>query len=238
METLKTKFLQWRNRYALPLWAETRAASRRAWVGTKTVAKLIWTSPDGLDRQFRTTEAYDEANKFKLNIEPKPGADYEWVWEYAKFQFERADAIYKDLDNRAHDIIKYLGGGTGLLTFGALANVDHRNVWVVVSAIPAFLCAIVSIALAARARQPNPTWEPPPIDSAFRFAGEYKEGEAKPHFLGQWHLTCELMYLAVQAKSKRIAYATMFYVLAIVLLAIPIVVAIRLAFLSHNIPAL
>ena len=52
---------------------------------------------------------YLKAEDFKRTMTPTANdADHDWVWDYAKFQFERADRIYKDLDDKANDIIKYL----------------------------------------------------------------------------------------------------------------------------------
>ena len=132
--------------------------------------KLIRTSSSDLQTQIDAAPAYLDAVTFNDNITPKEGAKYEWAWEYAKFQFERADRIYRDLDDKANDIIKYLGGGTGLFTLAALANVTRGNVYVIAASLPAFAFAVISVALAACARQPNPISEPPQITGAYKYA--------------------------------------------------------------------
>jgi len=192
----------------------------------RTALKLILMSPEDLKTQFTADPEYREAELFKGEIEPKEGVDYTWVWEYAKDTFQRSESIYKELDEKANDIIKYLGGGTGLFTLAVLANVQHENRYVILAAIPAFLLALISIALAVRARQPNPTTQPPDIRSALQFADDYKDGDkARSKFLGQWHLTCVGMDLAIRAKVLRIQFATKFFLWTVVSLAIPLLVA-------------
>ena len=151
---------------------------------------------------------YIAAKEFKETIELKEGVDYGWVWDYAADSYRRTEQIYRELDDKANDIIKYLGGGTGLFTLAALSNVNANNACIILGATPSFVLALIAIALAARARQPNPAYQPPSIQSAFNYAGHYKyDPKAKAVFLGQWHLTCVGMDVANEIKARRIALA-------------------------------
>jgi len=208
---------EWLKREAKDLFPDLRLAQ-----------KLIRTSAAELGTQIDSDPAYEAAEEFNKSLAPTEGAKYEWVWDYAKFQFERADRLHRDLDDKANDIIKYLGGGTGLFTLAALANMTPQNVWVIFASLPAFALALISIALAARARYPNPTKEPPAIKSAYMYAEHLEDKTAKIRFIGQWHLTVEGMHLAIKAKAVRVKLATKCYVWAIVSLAIPIITAMLL----------
>ena len=208
-------------------WQKLKQRSKAVLPDPVTALKLILFSPEDVEAQILSHPDYENAIKFKDTIDPKDGIDYEWVLEYAKYQFDRADRLYKELDDKANDIIKYLGGGTGLFTLAAIFNTTPQRLSVILASIPAFLLALVAVALAARARQPNPAREPPSIKGAYGFAEHFKNAKlAQAGFIGQWHATCEGMHLAIKAKGERVQHATRFYVWAIVSLAIPIVVAI------------
>ncbi len=142
--------------------SETRPDHARDWISRETkglfpdlrlAQKLIRTSSAELAKQIDSDSTYKAAERFNDTLTPVEEGDYKWVWDYAKFQFERANQIYRELDDKANDIIKYLGGGTGLFTLAAIANTTPRNLWVIIAAIPSFALAVVSIAL-ARGRSP------------------------------------------------------------------------------------
>jgi hypothetical protein len=169
---------------------------------------------------------YLNANEFKQNIETGDGIDYAWVWDYAVESFARASSIYKELDDKASDIIKYLGGGTGLFTLAVLTKVERENVGILVWALPSFLAALLSIFFAALARKPNLVLHPPTVKSAFLYAENMGgEGKAQAAFLGCWHVACESMHVAIAIKAKRVQCATWAYVGAIALLLLPMFAA-------------
>ncbi len=120
----------------------------------KVVLWLTRMSPDDLRAQIEQEPEFAKARKFKLTIEPKQDVSYEWLWDYASDKFKRAQQTYKDLDDKAGDIIKYLGGGTGIFALATLANMTTANYCVIISATPSFVFALISIFLAASTRRP------------------------------------------------------------------------------------
>jgi hypothetical protein len=193
----------------------------------KKVRHLIWMSTDDLQAEIEAQPQLAQAKEFSKTIEPKDNVDYDWIWNYAKDKFDRAEQTYNELDDKANDIIKYLGGGTGLFALATLANITPKNFYVFFLAVPSFVLAVVSIALAASARRPNPVLELPDIRRAYRFVTNFENGESsKAAFLGQWDLACEGMFQANLLKAERIELATTYYLRAITFLAVPIIVAI------------
>jgi hypothetical protein len=196
-------------------------------VSASSLARLIAVSPEDVRSAIQSTPEYVSAERFQGTIEPKTGAEYGWVSFYAMNKFERIENIFQSLDETANDIIKYMGVGAVLFALGALAKVTHDTRWMLISALPSFVLAIISIAHAARARQPAAGCEPPSVASAFKYASHYGDEHAsQAHFLGQWHLACKALQMAVDAKAHRIDLATRYYVWALALLVIPIVAAI------------
>lgn len=170
---------------------------------------------------------YRIAREFKETFEPKGEIDYEWILGYSKDIYDRSLEIYKELDDKANDIIKYLGGGTGIFTLAVLANIKIDNVFLVACVIPSFLCALLSIFFACLARKPNPVKTLPSIRSAIEYAeSDETKKRSDFYFLGQWHLVCEGVDLAVKLKSKRVTWATWLFFWSIALLLVPLIFAI------------
>jgi len=174
------------------------------------------------------------AEAFKSSYDPSPAASHDWVYEYATAAYERSAKAFDKLDDKASDIIKYLGGGTGLLTIAALANMRAENAGIIAWSLPAFASAIVAIYYAIMARKPNDTVEPPSVEVACRYAEHHGQADgpddiaaakdrAKAKFLGEWHVAVVGMDLAVTQKAGRVRFATWFYLFAIALLLLPVV---------------
>lgn len=175
---------------------------------------------------IRKSASYAQALAFMKAVQAKEGVEYDWVIEHAKDLWDERRKHFASLDEKADSIIKYLGGGLGLLSVGILAKVDANNAYLVGWTLPAVVCAIASLFLAAIARKPNSVPTLPPIDAAVGYAEEGKEKkEAQAIFLGQWHLICEGQRLANRRKAQWIVWATFFYCLALAFLILPLAFA-------------
>jgi hypothetical protein len=170
---------------------------------------------------------YQEAETFKRTIEPTQASEsYEWVWDYSKDVYDRISKMNSVLDDKANDIVKYLGGGTGIFTVGLLSNMDNSNVSVFVWALPSYFFALFSIWLAILARKPNTAYSPPSVKSAFEYADDSDMEKPKASFIGQWHLACVGMRQSVAIKSIRVEAATWMFFCAIGLLILPVMFAV------------
>jgi hypothetical protein len=177
--------------------------------------------------------AYQDVVSFSKNADIQEGVDYSWVWDYASASYDRASTLYRSLDDKANDIIKYLGGGTGLFTLGLLNGIHKGNVWYFACALPSIIFALISVFLAALARKPGHTVHPPSIQDAWRFAEHFEtKDKARAAFVGQWAVAAEARYLSAQRKAEYVKYATWMFFVALALLLIPFVYAIL-----HPIPA-
>src|SRR5437016_7895 len=68
-----------------------------------------------------------QAAEFSRNFTPREGVNYEWVIAYAKDQWNSLETVFKQLDDKADGVIKYLSGGTGLLAIGTLLTINRGN---------------------------------------------------------------------------------------------------------------
>jgi hypothetical protein len=161
-------------------------------------------------------------------IQVKEGVSYEWACKFAKEHWERLDAIFKHLDEKADSIIKYFGGGTGLFALSTVFAINRNTVPIYASALPAFLLALVTVGLALWARNPIETALPPTVGTAKKTAEICKEnGEAA--FLKFWHEACVIMSLVIEKKGRRVQLATIAYFATLISLLLPISVAIGVA---------
>jgi hypothetical protein len=173
------------------------------------------------------SEAHQRAHAFMENSTAKEGVDYKWALDYAKGLWEYRNKVFAGLEEKAESIVKYLGGGTGLFTLGAIAKVDPSNVAVALCSIPAVVCALVAVGLALWSKIPGPFPGLPTVENAKRYADEHPtETGAIAAFLGQWGLLCEDARLSCERKARRVELAGWTAFGALSLLLVPLAVAI------------
>lgn len=167
------------------------------------------------------------AEEFKNDAEAKPDRDYGWVWDYAKDAYERKMAVRDSHDNKAAEIIKYIGGGAGLLTLASLLKVEPETKFVLAWAFPSFVFTLISLFFAMLARKPNHTYFPPTIAGAKRYADYFEtEREATAAFIGQWHYAAEALSVANGLMADRVEMSIKMLFVAVSLLLLPIGAAI------------
>ena len=110
--------------------------------------------------------------EFSDRFVPRPGTDYDWVYAYAKDRFAQTLAAFKDLEDKAASTITYLGGGTGLVSLGAVLSFSEGKISPVTVAacfVPLVLAG-VSLVLATISRWTAEVHYPPSIRDAVKFA--------------------------------------------------------------------
>ena len=170
---------------------------------------------------IKEVESLKIAADFGLKLAIDPENDYKWVSDYARYNLDRASSILKLLDDKASDIIKNLGGGTGFITLGALAAANRSNVLIIAALTPSFMLALASIYFAMKARGPMATLELPSVSKAIEVV-EYHHDRAQAAFLAQWNYTIEGMHETILRKANRVDVAARFYLLAIASLSFPV----------------
>lgn len=131
----------------------------------------------------------------------------------------------KIIDEKANDIIKYRGGGTGLFTLGIPSTITKNDAIFFFWAIPAYCLAVVSLWFAVLARKPTPGFFPPSASEAFEYASSYKK-DAKARFIGEWHIANVAMRQVLSDESRRVEWASWTFLATIASLIIPVLVAI------------
>jgi hypothetical protein len=187
-----------------------------------TIRMAFW--PPGIE----TAVECKRAAKFRESSLFKSGVEFGWVFDYAQQYYEKLSKVWKELDDKANEIIKYLGGGTGLFALGLMTkDLDPR---VIRAALPAIGCALFAVFSAVLARKPNEVWVLPDAKAAYDYAVHkdwQKEQQGKTEFIGQIHEQSEKLYLSIKIKSSRVTVATWFFFLAISLLVLPIAVLLQ-----------
>jgi hypothetical protein len=191
--------------------------------------EFIWKTPP--DDDFEKHEDYKAALEYYKSFEHKDGIDYSVAIAYARERYDRLDKTDKTLDEKADSIIKYLGGGSALITFGALISVKADS-WQIsllglvalCSLMPSLFRAIRAVAYAIQGRRPRGSALTPDVKFAVEIAEHYK---TKPEIeLNLWlifHPICEALIYRNMQKAKLVDSAHKWYKLAIGWLFGPVV---------------
>ena len=195
---------------------------------------------------WRRDDDYTQSSEYQVALEnyqkfnQQNSIDYSPVIEYARNLYERYEASDKGLDEKADSIIRYLGGGTALVTFGALLSIkaESRDTRVVglcalVSLLPALICAVVAVYSAIRARMRRSAAVLPAVEWARRMAEHYRtKQEIELNVYLMFSPICEAAHYRNIMKARWVTLAHHSYCLCLACLAVPvIVVSACLAFL-------
>lgn len=170
------------------------------------------------------------AVEFGMTFEPQEGIDYSWLADYAKKRYEFFLKVFDDLDAKASSLITSGGSGTGILTAGTIAIVTTTtiNIWIVLFALPAALCAFISLFYSIRARAIVAIYSPQRVNAVVdRVHFDHPASEkAQAYLIPQWHLCTAVLRPVISAKGKLVEDATWFFAWAVVLLAVPLLISI------------
>jgi hypothetical protein len=133
-------------------------------------------------RKKITKEWYETINAF----EPVEGADYSWVWEYAKYRFEWAFEKTRYVEEKGRSLLKLvlvMGSGSWAVFLVLLNSSRPLGLWSWVFAISALVCLVVSGCFCVKAASPSDHYYPRGEDKAIQYVNFYKsEGVAKGRF--------------------------------------------------------
>jgi hypothetical protein len=178
------------------------------------------------DRRIQFDPEYQKAHAFKNSFRPtKSPEEYRWVAEYAKFVLGQFQSAERTLDEKAESVMKLFGGGTGLLTLGAIVNLPKISVPTMVVLGIALILALFAMLAAAWVRAPRQSYLPPSVAWALAYAEKY-EAASESRFIAQWHLACEGLRLTLRLKVKGVKIATWFGYWSIVAVALSLCSAI------------
>lgn len=197
---------------------------RTSYAQLQASAMQLWRR-DSVQDRIEDHEDYKAAVEFRQTFAPKDGVDYAWVCEYAEKHYRWLEERFQYLDEKADSIIKYLGGGTGVIALAAVAGITRDNAPIILLMVPSVLLALRAIYLAVSARNPDKTDMPPGITGAVQYAESYGE-KGRTIFMGQWHQSCEGMALVVSRKAEKVKQANWFYFWALMCLLFPLVVGV------------
>jgi len=160
---------------------------------------------------------------FRKEFDAENELPYDWVYDYAKDKYEKSLEAFAQLDEKADAIIRYLGGGTTIITLGALIGASRANAFLIFLTLPSIFLALWAIAYAVQARQPTEVPVPPRVDETLIYVEAYRE-RGKHTFIAQWHEACERLDVVVATKARNIGNANKFYLRALLCLLIPVLI--------------
>jgi len=206
-----------------------------------TIINNLWKSK--VDDDYEKSDDYQAALAYYRQFKQVEGVNYAAVLEYAKELHERHEKIDKSHDEKADSIIKYLGGGSALITFGALLSIktDTRATCIlglvaILCLIPSLFAAVKAVSSAIKVRHPRAATSLPPITFAVDMA-HFHQPQPEALAVNLWlilHPICEAAHFRNLQKAKLVSLAHSWYRLAMVLLFLPVagITATLIAFLA------
>ena len=97
------------------------------------------------------TKLVDKAHNFKKSAKP---IDAEWLMPYAKWKYEHYENTWRSVDQKADTVIRYLGGGLGLVAIGTLLSINENNSLAALGILPSMICALIAVWYAVKSRGP------------------------------------------------------------------------------------
>ncbi len=170
------------------------------------------------------TDHVAAANEFMQGCHGIEGVQYQWVLDHAVRLWKDADDAFNAIDNKADAVIRSVLAVSGIVTLGAISQVDRSNAWVIWWMLPSLASALTAVLFAMAARKPRAVPPPPSVQQAKELADEYHDAElAIGHFVGYWHWT-RVSYEDVCArKAAPLNLSMRASVVAAFLLAMPLV---------------
>jgi len=201
--------------------------------------KKIWKKEEQIDHE--ETEAWNEAVDYYKAFEQKDNVDYTEAIAHVRQLYERHDKAEKLLDEKADAIIKYLGGGSALITFGALLSIKTDTVTsavmglcIILSFLPSLIFGILAIQHAIKVRRPHTAALPPDARYAVTICEHYQtKDKIAPNLWLTLHPLCVAASYRNMLKAKWVEDAYRYYKWAMFLLIVPIfTIAISLAIIA------
>lgn len=189
--------------------------------------KFGWGKPLNLDEEPSYIAAVDYFKEFNA----KEDADYSLVIEYMKLLYERLQAGEKVLEEKADALVKYLGGGTVLATFGSIwafksdSKTSLEITGLTLSCLlPAFYFAVTTIRRATKVREPDVAVTLPASDFPIKCVEHYSKKEvAQINVWLIYHPMCAACLLRNERKAELLKSAHRNYTLLMFSLVLPIV---------------
>lgn len=183
-------------------------------------------TPQELNAATEANPDASAARRFQQTFTPQIGADYSWVEQYAKQQYETGLKMFADLDAKAASIITALSSATGLFTLGSLAAISSAKVpaGVVAWAAPSLICAVLAIVCAALVRRPRSIFQPPTAETMVSMADQYPtetDTRGRAMMIPLWNWCFALLREPLDIKAWYIERSTWLTVASVTLLLLP-----------------
>jgi hypothetical protein len=130
------------------------------------------------EQRDRVTEEWYEAIK---KFEPVEGADYSWIWDYARYRFEWAFEKTRYVEEKSHSLLKVvlaISAGSWAVFSVLLTSNRPMGLYSAFFAISALVCLVASGYFCLQAASPSDHIYPRGEDKAIQYANVYKSGDA------------------------------------------------------------
>jgi len=180
-----------------------------------------WFSGKSMREKIEQDPSYIEFLKNAEKFSPVQGVKYGWVEKHSVEEFERLTGFVKSLDQKAEWLIRFFGGGAGLLSLVFAYFLNQRqgdmNDWsLVIHIAPVLILVVFALSIAIRVKSPDLWSDPPNTHKAIVYAEHYSEIE----FAVMRGVASQGLKVALEYKGRLLRYAYVCIVVSIVWLVI------------------
>lgn len=193
------------------------------WIKRK--AKLLWalSCPRCYPPDQKLEQSCKELSLELGNTADSAPASLKYLFDYGKQEYDRIYDTFNKLDEKANEIIKYLGGGTALVSVGTLIALKPDSLSLIYWIIPSFLASLASITYAFLARAPMRYDTPSKVCGFLKLAIHIKDVDKATGMMAPvWDVLIKKATLINEFKGKLIKRSYLWYITAIGLLILPL----------------
>ncbi|MCK4324211.1 MAG: hypothetical protein KAW89_06745 [Armatimonadetes bacterium] len=173
---------------------------------------------------------YKRAQGFNKYFTPREEMKYDWLYDYARSEYERLAQTSEYLDAKAGTLIHYVSAfsGAAAVAFAYQALATDWSLGLCV--LPSFFLAILAVRHGAIARRPISQPFPPALRVAIQCTHSHKKPTAK--FATEFELATQGLIVITSQKAGHVAWATGLFLASFILLLLPLGGAVVLAFID------
>lgn len=158
------------------------------------------------------------------NFIPASGIPDRFVLDYAREKYNELAKSYSSLDDKADRLLRVSGVFIGILAAGYL-GLDIQPLW---SAIPAFVCLLLSMLFCIVVQLPHYRSSPPTVHSLLDGISQGVQGRVELWAAIGFHKATEELRVACDWRANRLVAATVLFTIGVFFLTlIPAVSALQ-----------
>lgn len=166
----------------------------------------------------------NEPEEYMPTEQELEASQHKWLIDYAKLKYQYTLNRWDSLENKADQLVRYLGGSIPILLGAVIVSTDKLSIGSTLSIIPTILLLIASMILAVASRRIKIAFEPACVAEAQKYVAFYKNAAiAEFEFVSEWKNAIDKQDIACDEKAEWLQWSFNALLSAIVCVVLPLV---------------